>query len=233
MASFRDLRRLINGLSLVAKEILSRSQSLENARNGDFQTLISSSVKKAVVSATDLAGITKGKVREFSKPVPKETVVYFSDSSEVAASKSAPEEKPDFQSNAAGAVCEAEDSRETTEREVLDLENTRGKDDGNGRKLDVAVERIEGEVFVSENLREVNAGIGTKLENFRENGVGKDRSPDILQEKIEDAAVIPAKRRRPRERRVPSTPFSRALGLVNNYLSIYLSSSKIITPQEF
>eukprot|EP00268_Persea_americana_P030364 TRINITY_DN29403_c0_g2_i3.p1 TRINITY_DN29403_c0_g2~~TRINITY_DN29403_c0_g2_i3.p1 ORF type:complete len:334 (+),score=76.19 TRINITY_DN29403_c0_g2_i3:127-1128(+) len=205
MSSSRDLRRLVNGLSLIAKEILNRSQSLQKARNGDIQSLISSSVKKAVVSATDLAGITKGKVREFSKPVPKETVVYFSDSSKTASSESAPVEKPDLESNV--EVLGGE-----TRREAVDLEKTRECNAGNARELDVAMEEVEGKVLGSENLREVDAGIGTKLEDLREDGVGKDRDFEVLEENRGDKVVLPAKRRRPRERRVPSTPFSRALG---------------------
>lgn len=218
MSSSRDLRRLVNGLSLIAKEILNRSQSLQKARNGDIQSLISSSVKKAVVSATDLAGITKGKVREFSKPAPKETVVYFSDSSKTATSESAPVEKPDLESNV--EVLGGE-----TRREAVDLEKTRECNAGNARELDVAMEEVEGKVLGSENLREVDAGIGTKLEDLREDGVGKDRDFEVLEENRGDKVVLPAKRRRPRERRVPSTPFSRALGLVNNillYRSMYI-----------
>ncbi|XXG87489.1 hypothetical protein AAC387_Pa11g2162 [Persea americana] len=205
MSSSRDLRRLVNGLSLIAKEILNRSQSLQKARNGDIQSLISSSVKKAVVSATDLAGITKGKVREFSKPAPKETVVYFSDSSKTATSESAPVEKPDLESNV--EVLGGE-----TRREAVDLEKTRECNAGNARELDVAMEEVEGKVLGSENLREVDAGLGTKLEDLREDGVGKDRDFEVLEENRGDKVVLPAKRRRPRERRVPSTPFSRALG---------------------
>ncbi|XP_058076614.1 protein ABC transporter 1, mitochondrial [Magnolia sinica] len=196
MSAFQDLRRLFNGVSLVAKELLNSSQSINSSRNGDFQTLISASLKKSLVSATDLAGLTKGKVREFSNPRSKESVVYFSEESPgiAAAPKSDPDEKP------------------------------------NSEALN---EKVEGKAFDSESLRATHSGNERNLEELRESGGAKDRELEIaeekkddvkivtrnsareleiLQEKRDDVAVIPAKRRKPRERRVPSTPFSRALG---------------------
>ncbi|XWS46361.1 hypothetical protein CRYUN_Cryun14cG0058600 [Craigia yunnanensis] len=60
MTSLNQLGRLVDGLSLVAREIAKRSQTIENAKNGDLETLIVSSLKSALVSATDLTGLTKG-----------------------------------------------------------------------------------------------------------------------------------------------------------------------------
>ncbi|XP_050236881.1 protein ABC transporter 1, mitochondrial [Mercurialis annua] len=80
MTSFKEIGRIANGLSLVAKEIAKRSgKSLDTAAaTGDFQTLITSTAKKAITSVTDISGLTKGNVREFSPPTrPKESVVYF------------------------------------------------------------------------------------------------------------------------------------------------------------
>ncbi|XP_020226159.1 protein ABC transporter 1, mitochondrial [Cajanus cajan] len=72
MGSFRDLTRLLNGLSLVANEFAKRSLP------ADFQTLIN----KTLVSATDLSGITKGKLHSFptaSSSTTSHSVVVFAD----------------------------------------------------------------------------------------------------------------------------------------------------------
>ncbi|KAG8477574.1 hypothetical protein CXB51_030759 [Gossypium anomalum] len=42
MSSFNQLGRLVNGLSLIAREVAKRSQTIEHAKNGDLETLISS-----------------------------------------------------------------------------------------------------------------------------------------------------------------------------------------------
>ncbi|XP_077218303.1 ABC transporter 1 [Tasmannia lanceolata] len=213
MASFQDLRRLINGVSLIAKEIANRSQAIENARNGNFSALISSSVKKAVVSATDLAGITKGKVREFQNPKLKETVVYFSDHDTISSPEPNCKENSvviedrtvhslDFGPKDALEVSKFEILNEKIEEKVLESEN-----------LAILSEKIEEKVLDSENLRETNAH-----QNLRETDVVQDQSSEILREKNDidmrggAAVIIPVKRRKPRERRVPSTPFTRALG---------------------
>ncbi|KAL6219673.1 hypothetical protein ACLB2K_007432 [Fragaria x ananassa] len=52
----KDIGRLAQGFSLIAKEFAKRSPTLQSAKNGDFQALL----KNAVVSATDISGLTKG-----------------------------------------------------------------------------------------------------------------------------------------------------------------------------
>ncbi|KAF8401198.1 hypothetical protein HHK36_012129 [Tetracentron sinense] len=197
MAFFQDLRRLVNGVSLIAKEIARRSQAMESARNGDFQTFISSSLKKAVLSATDLSGLTKGKVREFSNPRSKETVVYFTGSSETADSNPVREEK--ISGLDQGAV------------------NFRSNEGGELRDLDISTERMEPKVFDSESWKDTIDGNMRDPENFRENGSVEECKSENFPVKNStaeggDVDVTPVKRRRPRERRVPSTPFTRALG---------------------
>jgi hypothetical protein len=60
-----EVDRLMNGLSLIDKEeLVKQSQALEGAKNGDLQNLI----KKAIASATDLFGLTKGKARRILNP---------------------------------------------------------------------------------------------------------------------------------------------------------------------
>lgn len=201
MTSSRDILRLINGVSLVAKEVLKRAHCLESARNGgDIAYLISSSVKNAVVSVTDLAGITKGKVHVFSRPKPKETVVYFSDSS--IQSRSPLREETDSPSNEPGAFCY---SAKEIEGKVTELENLRENHAGMERGLDISTDKIGGERSNSEDLKK-------KLVDLKENGVAKDPNPQLQQETQDIIMVRTTRRRQPQERRVPSTPFSRALG---------------------
>lgn len=174
MSSLNDVGKLINGLSLVAKEITKRSQALQTARTGDVETLISSSLKKALVSATEISGLTRGTVREFTNPKPKESIVYFNDSSDVA--QSAPSTDKD------GAVDQFAAS-------VRDVSNDGGKLDGEN-EAKVLESSVEKESFVKE---------------FESIDLGDRVDVDIEREAT-------AKRRRPRERKVPSTPFSRLLG---------------------
>lgn len=174
MSWLNDVGKLINGLSLVAKEITKRSQALQTARTGDVETLISSSLKKALVSATEISGLTRGTVREFTNPKPKESIVYFNDSSDVA--QSAPSTDKD------GAVDQFAAS-------VRDVSNDGGKLDGEN-EAKVLESSVEKESFVKE---------------FESIDLGDRVDVDIEREAT-------AKRRRPRERKVPSTPFSRLLG---------------------
>ncbi|CBI37038.3 unnamed protein product, partial [Vitis vinifera] len=139
--------RLVNGLSLIAKEAVKRSEVLDNARAGDLETLISSAVKKAVVTATDASGLTKGKVREFSIPATS----YASDESDVAI------------------------TTQQVSENAIELE----------------------QVSVPERVQDSNAQQSASASESEDSGGNVD---------------VVVKRRKPRERRVPSTPFSRALG---------------------
>lgn len=189
MARLKDLNRLVNGLSLVAKEIVKRSSVVESARNGDVEGLIRSTAKQALVSATDLSGLTKGKVRDFSRPRPRESVVYFDRSAEATQSSGDLEQKLPI----------------GDDREVDNAEVVRANDPGPQNHAD----------------RTAN-NTGSSLEELNDQDVSEWNKSHILAEEVNVVDVgsgemvvappPPAKRRKPRERRVPSTPFSRALG---------------------
>ena len=152
--------RLVNGLSLIAKEAVKQSEVLEGARAGDLETLVSSAVKKSILTVTDASGLTKGKVREFSRPV----AANFSDESNVA-------------------ITTSQVSENAIEREeVSDQERVQDSD-------------AQSSVSVSES----------------DDSVG---NVDVV-----------VKRRKPRERRVPSTPFSRALGFVFHVCLRFVATS--------
>ncbi|KAF6135148.1 hypothetical protein GIB67_035219 [Kingdonia uniflora] len=177
MSSFRDLRRLVNGVSLIAKESANRSQFLTTAKSGDFQTLISSSLNKLILTATDLLGFTKGKTHQITRPRSKEeNIVFFSSSSDL---------NPNL-----GVQSEPEVSRETFEGVGLDSEVVVEGNGGNVSGSEILGENIVVEEVKGESLLAEDAGGGGEVA----------------------VTVVPAKKRRLRERRVPSTPFSRALG---------------------
>ncbi|XP_020588995.1 protein ABC transporter 1, mitochondrial [Phalaenopsis equestris] len=175
MAPLRDFKRIADGVFLVAAEAAKRSTYFEAARAGDIGALISRTIRNAIVSATDLAGFTSGKVREFTPLRPTESVVFFSDSPEAAAAR--PDGSGDVSLSASPTVSVPESSVAEVKEEVFVL------DDG----------KLADEPGISGEKGEVN------LLNLEED----DKMDEV---------VVPLNRRRPRERRVPSTPFSRALG---------------------
>ncbi|KAL6228161.1 hypothetical protein ACLB2K_002115 [Fragaria x ananassa] len=156
----KDIGRLAQGLSLIAKEFAKRSPTLQSTKNGDFQALL----KNAVVSATDLSGLTKGTLHSQSthnnpsnpnnadsaanKP---DSVVYFTHDEPPPPQ---PQPQPPPENNAGLSAVEVE---------VIDSS---------------AQQQLEPQT--------------------------QSQSPEPQPQ--------PPPRRKPRERRVPSTPFSRALG---------------------
>ncbi|XP_059625508.1 protein ABC transporter 1, mitochondrial isoform X2 [Cornus florida] len=185
----RDIGRLANGLSLIAKELVKRSQEniLKGAHNGDLQSLITSSLKKALISATDVSGLTRGKLQQFSTPPPpphhhhhhdKEsiTVVYFADESPTPPFQPAEQPSLSLSSSSSG-------SNEGS-AEILNLSQVPSPSSAHKIDLDSAAQKHNGLL---------------SSEYDSQNPPAPPLNP-------------PTQRRRPRERRVPSTPFSRALG---------------------
>lgn len=152
--------KLVTGLSLIAKEAVKRSEVLDSARAGDFETLVSSAVKKVIVTVTDASGLTKGKVREFSIPV--------------AANAS------DEDSNAATSTPHISEN---------------------------AIEQEQ--VSNPEIVQDFNAQQSVSASESDDSS----RNLDVV-----------VKRRKPRERRVPSTPFSRAIGFVFHVCLHYVAT---------
>ncbi|TYI55129.1 hypothetical protein E1A91_D11G119400v1 [Gossypium mustelinum] len=180
MSSLNQLGRLVNGLCLIAREVAKRSQTIERAKNGDLETLISSSLKNALVSATDLTGLTKGKVREFSKPRPKDSVLYFNST------------------NDGGGEDVVNSSSNDIARASLTNDETVDSDKGVSNN---------GQTIPQERI--VNDGLETQCESISDNKRYVDGGEVV---KTAAEATVPVKRRRPRERKVPATTFSRAFG---------------------
>ncbi|XP_010456133.1 PREDICTED: protein ABC transporter 1, mitochondrial [Camelina sativa] len=177
----KSLTRLVNGVSLVAKEIINQSPELRRARNGDLEGLITSSGKKALVAATDLVGLTSGKLRELSirRSNEKEpSVVYF-----------------DEESNKAGVVVVTPEIRsDSTEPMVVDSRDLRSEfiDEAKNSNREEEI-KVSGEVI----------------------GVRDAESSAVASTPSVEVVGAPVKRRRLRERKVPSTPIARAYGFFN------------------
>ncbi|XP_010422699.1 PREDICTED: protein ABC transporter 1, mitochondrial-like [Camelina sativa] len=177
----KSLIRLVNGVSLVAKEIINQSPELRRARNGDLEGLITSSGKKVLVAATDLVGLTSGKLRELSIRRSKEkepSVVYF-----------------DEESNKAGVVVVTPEIRSDSTEPVVDSRDLRSEfiDEAKNSNREEEI-KVSGEVI---GVRDAESGVVAS-------------SPSVV-----EVVAAPMKRRRLRERKVPSTPIARAYGFFN------------------
>jgi aarF domain-containing kinase len=180
MSSFNHIGRLLSGISLVAKEIAKRSKALET---GDFETLIASTAKKALVSATDLSGLTKGKVREFSPPRLNGSVAYFNNSPDLAA-ESTPAE---------------------SQLPIGD----------NGKESSASDGVVTPSVSFQDKILEEKRISKEEIGDLDRDNKGHAGAGEVAVAPAETVAAPPVvKRRKPRERRVPSSPFTRALGCV-------------------
>ncbi|KAL5539848.1 hypothetical protein UlMin_045469 [Ulmus minor] len=144
MSSIKEIGRLVNGLSLIAKESTRHLDS-------DLQSLL----KKAFLSATDLSGLTSGKLRSFT-----------------------PSHSNSNSNSSPAAEAEAQLPQSPHSDHFPQLPSP---PDATGSHADPHLD--------------VNVDLDIAANK------SKDAQPDQT-----------APRRRPRERRVPSTPFSRALG---------------------
>ncbi|XP_038892571.1 protein ABC transporter 1, mitochondrial [Benincasa hispida] len=174
MSTPKDATRLFNGVSLIARELLQRSQLLDIPRIDNFQTLFSTPLKKLVVSVTDISGLTRGKVRQISSADPhnRDSVAYFSNP---------------IQSNDTHNPSISDLGAAHNQTSVSDSSPLSGNED-NANNLLIGTEPI-------------NASSTTF--NGAQGGEASSGQVEV---------TPPLKRRKPRERRVPSTPFSRAIG---------------------
>ncbi|XP_065037269.1 protein ABC transporter 1, mitochondrial-like [Musa acuminata AAA Group] len=196
----QDLRRLFRGVSLVALEAAKRSPNLEAARAGDLEALVSQTLKAALVSATDLAGLTRGTPRQMSAShsTRESSVIYFSNDYE-----------PEVTAFRGGSA----------DPSILEKPLPQSQTKSRSRLVDVQEVPIAASAMMTaeNNCRsqELEDGATMELGVLRENGSMKDPIRSSLPEMNLVGSAggdVPLKRRRPRERRVPSTPISRALG---------------------
>ncbi|XP_057508729.1 protein ABC transporter 1, mitochondrial isoform X1 [Actinidia eriantha] len=181
----KDLGRLVEGLSLIGKEVVKRSQSQN--QNGGLGSLISSSLKKAILSATDLSGLTSGKIRELDNPSPNSNY-----------SKEAEEKK-------------------LTQRS-LHLSSAPPSPPPPSLPSPSADTRIELDSSTYDGDATTNITPPPpppQSDGAPDNAAAKDGIMAVANDGVKEEATLDTianRRRKPRERRVPSTPFSRALG---------------------
>ena len=172
-AKGKDVGRVVKGVSLIAKEFVKRSPAFQSAKNGDLEALI----KNAIVSATDLSGLTKGTLSQFTNAInttattngndnnkAQDSVVYF-------VHEEAPSSPPSAPAPAPPPPQQQHEQEEHHQHQQVQH-----------------VDQQQVEVLDS-----------AKNEN-------------LAQQQPQPQPQQPLQRRKPRERRVPSTPFSRALG---------------------
>ncbi|KAI3951751.1 hypothetical protein MKW98_013809 [Papaver atlanticum] len=211
MPSSSDIIKIINGASLIAKEFTKRSQ-INTATASSPLDLISSSAKTALLSVTDLAGLTSGKIHEFTYPkqgeepngkTKKSNVVIFTQD---ISSDSQPHDhqrlqisshvltRLDGHEDASTSVKNVPDCREAVvEQQPQQLSN---EADGGNAKVAV-VEKQPQQLSNEANDGNVKVAVVEKMDVIP--------VPQHLQEELK-------KRRQRRERRVPTTSFGRALG---------------------
>ncbi|XP_078444424.1 ABC transporter 1 [Wolffia australiana] len=178
MATRRDLRRLADGLGLVLREAARGSRPAAAARTGEsgVGSAVAEVVKIAFLSATDVAGLTKGRIRAIPDVgQPRSSVVFFSS-----------DEHSSLGSAESVSISEPAPSPSGQEAE----QSTAGS---------------------PSDFPEIIAAV--------ESDGGDEPAPAVVEvgrrDPVEAAAgpvAQPRARRRPREKRVPSTPFGRAIG---------------------
>ncbi|KAK4480757.1 hypothetical protein RD792_013841 [Penstemon davidsonii] len=176
MVNWKEIGRVVNGLSLVAKE--SSCVLLAHSSNGgQLQSLI----KAAVLSATDITGLTKGNLRRINQTPHQQT--YFK------------ADDDNFNNNNADAHIHKTSFTDAAEAEAeATTLTTADADDATP-------------LLQSISNTNTNTNINTAADRDAAYADPPSNSTSVA------AAVTPQKqRRKPRERRVPSTPFSRAIG---------------------
>lgn len=174
----KDIGKLLNGLSLVAKEAIRRSDPN-----------VESLIRQAVLSVTDISGLTKGQTTNFTPSKPNavsdensnsnsSSVVYFDDNTTVASSSSVGNDipLPIPVNESVGAVADVA-----------------------GGGADLAVGGAD--VAAVEEVKDVNVRDNV---NVKENDAAENVNVTVT--------PVVTKQRIRRERKVPSTPFSRAVG---------------------
>ncbi|KAI7748431.1 hypothetical protein M8C21_007589 [Ambrosia artemisiifolia] len=197
MASFKDLGKLATGLSLVAKETVKRT----NLDKPDLQSL----ARQALLSVTDITGLTQGHLRKFTPPSPNadsktdSSVVYFTDTIQPSASS------PDNINN-------NNDINNNNNDINIPLPIASDQSIPTEAQIPTNVLSNSGNDIVDDRV--TDSGDGESVINSTANLDGGGAVEEAIDRPVKDStakvtAVIP---RRRRERKVPSTPFSRAIG---------------------
>lgn len=217
MAKYRDLRRIINGASLVAKEAAETTQGFKFIRNGDIEGFVSSTLKTILNAATDVTGLTRGTIHECSETrKPQNSVVYFAAESSVTNAETeeinSVSEKNDnsLASDAARVSLSAKESSGPSEQADAEIRRHFPQQDKILEASEIKVESLGQERFLLDSR--AGTGEGLQFLTGEDDSLKSGFSEDSNAGEIKPAVLPLVKRRKPRERRVPSTSFGRALG---------------------
>ncbi|KAL7124810.1 hypothetical protein ABFS83_14G074000 [Erythranthe nasuta] len=175
----RDMARVLDGLSLVAKEGISRCNTVP----------LETAIKAAVLSVSDVVGLTKGKLRQIDNDVHRHTVtgsvIFFKD--HVPASNSHPPPTPGADATVLLNIGSSMDPDSQTSVDVYPPPDA----------------------FSTSNATIVD---GAVIPETSVDVCLQSATPSTSNTTAVNGVITPLKQRRLRERKVPSTPFSRAMG---------------------
>ena len=202
-STMRDMSRVINGLSLVASEFVRHS----GPREGPLDALQS----LAKITASVL-GLTKGKAQvyqheaQFAKSVlaskhktsiaTEDSVVYFNDSDK---------------SGTGSSSASREEVMSTSETAAIDGPITVFCSDESSSQ---PASGFLDQPHLTEHVRRSNVVADEVMD------VGEAQNANTVTSF--SVTATPSKRRKPRERKVPATPFTRALGSVSFFFYFFL-----------
>ena len=191
----KDILRVANGLSLVAKEALGYVLRQSQGEGGEVgNKLLQSLVKKTIFSATDLTGLTKGKIRPLSVTTTSNNIHNSDDTRGQPGSVGGEPLRRLPQSDSIRHVSCSSDGNEA----IITAPANSG---GSAGKIPSDLK--------AEDPTAAAAPPPPPL------GAGTNRDGDVVSPTQTQTPPLSGKKpRKPRERRVPSTPFSRALGSV-------------------
>ncbi|KAF0901798.1 hypothetical protein E2562_006258 [Oryza meyeriana var. granulata] len=178
----RDLGRLLDGAALVAREAARRASGPDVLRS-------------ALLAATDLAGLTRGTPRS-PRPPPLGPHPAAGEAAEPRASSSS---VVYFSHDDAGSVSPLPPPRPPQDPPLEQRPPA--------RESPQPAQRTE---ITDASTTGVAAGVGAA--ELEAEGVARPPDGEAARPSPSPSPVLVEKRRRPRERRVPSTPFTRALG---------------------
>lgn len=217
MAKYRDLRRIIDGASLVAKEAVETTQGFKFIRNGDIGGFVSSTLKAILNTSTDVTGLTRGNIHEFSETrKPQNSVVYFTAENSVRNAKTeeinrlSEKNEISLASDASRVSLPVQESSALSEQADAEIRRHASQQDKILEDSETKVESLGQENFLLDSR--TGAGDGLQVLTGEDNSLKSGFSKVSNAMEIKPAVLPPVKRRKPRERRVPSTSFGRALG---------------------
>ncbi|CAK9145295.1 unnamed protein product [Ilex paraguariensis] len=196
-SSLKEFGRLVNGLSLVAKEAAKQSSP-----HRDLQSLI----KKALLSFTDLSGLTKGKLRQFSLPNNDNTYYKESSSSSVVYFADEEEKPPDLPAALHISSSDLQAQREKVEVDLIP---------SNSRQVTAT---HGGSIHASPSAGGLESSSANANALAAAGAQGEESAAPVTTTTTTPQPQPPSlkkKKRTPREKTVPSTSFSRALGFAS------------------